>query len=53
MSVLASIRSQLVPVHREGFPFIGGLLSYLGFCSLDEQSRQHLMTFLPPFTKTA
>jgi phosphatidylserine decarboxylase len=24
MSVLASIRSQLVPVHREGLPFIGG-----------------------------
>src|SRR5215831_2285472 len=24
MSVLASIRSQLVPVHREGFPFVGG-----------------------------
>ena len=24
MSVLASIRSQLVPVHREGYPFIGG-----------------------------
>jgi len=25
MSVLASIRSQLVPVHREGIPFIAGL----------------------------
>jgi phosphatidylserine decarboxylase len=24
MSVLASIRSQLVPVHREGYPFVGG-----------------------------
>jgi phosphatidylserine decarboxylase len=24
MSVLASIRGQLVPVHREGYPFIGG-----------------------------
>jgi phosphatidylserine decarboxylase len=24
MSVLASIRSQLVPIHREGLPFIGG-----------------------------
>ena len=23
MSVLASIRSQLAPVHREGLPFIG------------------------------
>src|SRR5262249_18260758 len=23
MSVLASIRSQLAPIHREGFPFIG------------------------------
>src|SRR6266568_3103906 len=23
MSVLASIRSQLVPIHREGLPFIG------------------------------
>ena len=26
MSVLASIRSQLVPVHREGLPFIGGFV---------------------------
>jgi phosphatidylserine decarboxylase len=25
MSVLASIRSQLAPIHREGFPFVGGL----------------------------
>jgi len=25
MSVIASIRSQLVPIHREGYPFIGGL----------------------------
>ena len=24
MSVLASIRSQIVPIHREGYPFIGG-----------------------------
>lgn len=24
MSVIASIRSQLVPIHREGYPFIGG-----------------------------
>src|SRR5262245_15571744 len=24
MSVLASIRAQLVPIHREGYPFIGG-----------------------------
>ena len=24
MSILASIRGQLVPVHREGYPFIGG-----------------------------
>jgi phosphatidylserine decarboxylase len=24
MSILASIRSQLVPIHREGYPFIGG-----------------------------
>ncbi len=23
MSVVASIRSQLVPIHREGYPFIG------------------------------
>ena len=23
MSVLASIRSQIVPIHREGYPFIG------------------------------
>src|SRR5262249_62368364 len=25
MSVLRSIRSQLVPIHGEGFPFVGGL----------------------------
>jgi phosphatidylserine decarboxylase len=25
MSVLGSIRSQLAPIHREGFPFVGGL----------------------------
>jgi phosphatidylserine decarboxylase len=33
MSVLASIRSQLVPIHREGLPFIGGsaLLSLILF----------------------
>jgi phosphatidylserine decarboxylase len=24
MSILASIRAQLVPIHREGYPFIGG-----------------------------
>jgi phosphatidylserine decarboxylase len=24
MSIIASIRSQLVPVHREGYPFVGG-----------------------------
>src|SRR5437762_14354920 len=24
MSILASIRGQLVPVHREGYPFVGG-----------------------------
>ena len=23
MSVIASLRSQLVPIHREGYPFIG------------------------------
>ena len=25
MSILGSIRAQLVPIHREGYPFIGGL----------------------------
>ena len=24
MSIVNSIRAQLVPVHREGYPFIGG-----------------------------
>src|SRR5246500_1235905 len=24
MSIIASVRSQLVPVHREGYPFVGG-----------------------------
>ncbi len=24
MSIVASIRSQLVPIHREGYPFVGG-----------------------------
>ena len=24
MSVIASIRNQFVPIHREGYPFIGG-----------------------------
>ena len=33
MSVVASIRSQLAPIHREGLPFIGGfaLLSLVLF----------------------
>src|SRR5438105_5232716 len=25
MSVIASIRAQLAPVHRQGYPFVGGL----------------------------
>ena len=25
MSVFSSVRAQLVPIHREGYPFIGGL----------------------------
>src|SRR5690242_9333159 len=25
MSILSSVRKQLVPIHREGYPFVGGL----------------------------